>query len=441
MQQDYQDIYGQSGGGLQDYMGSFFGGDSSPQTSPTSSGQQSGIDFAGPYAGGATEGYTPPTSTAPTVARTQQPTTSEGADYTYQPPGPPAQVAGGTPPAGGGGGDLMGRITQALASARSTDDPNYWFQKISADPNGQGSAWGYWQDRINRGNGSQLGLPLFNDSNGGGGGGGIAQGGGQGGPATGFADPAYQQLLSLAQQRIGQLGQPQSFPQLDQYMQMLQQNQVSARQRAQTFADQMQGRIGQLQQPLMSQANVVQQQALASNNLLAQRDAMLANQRQKRFASGFEPTSGLLAGDERAINESYGNQQSNINAQLQQSNIKTDEQRRNEATQLQELVQQALQGGDTTALQSQAQVADLENQLFNIGQQQSNQQLSTAQIPVDLTNMGFSNASNAANAGGNPLMSMLSLLSLANGQQGLQQQNQNNNSQGLGWLLQALVGS
>ena len=48
----------------------------------------------------------------------------------------------------------MSRVTAALKAANSTDDPNYWVQNISADPNGQGSAWDYWVGRINQGDGA-----------------------------------------------------------------------------------------------------------------------------------------------------------------------------------------------------------------------------------------------------------------------------------------------
>jgi len=50
--------------------------------------------------------------------------------------------------------DLRSRIAAALAAAQSTDDPEYWFQKISADPNGAGSAWDYWAGRIAQGDGA-----------------------------------------------------------------------------------------------------------------------------------------------------------------------------------------------------------------------------------------------------------------------------------------------
>lgn len=67
----------------------------------------------------------------------------------------------------------MSRIQAALKAAGSTDDPNYWYSKISADPNGAGSAWGYWAGRIAQGDGSagvQNGtVQKFNDGGGGGG--------------------------------------------------------------------------------------------------------------------------------------------------------------------------------------------------------------------------------------------------------------------------------
>lgn len=57
--------------------------------------------------------------------------------------------------AGGTGTGLNARIDAALQAAGSTDDPSYWYGKIGGDPNGGGSAWNYWLDRINRGDGSK----------------------------------------------------------------------------------------------------------------------------------------------------------------------------------------------------------------------------------------------------------------------------------------------
>jgi hypothetical protein len=85
-------------------------------------------------------------------------------------------------------GDLMSRIKKQLSDAGSTDDPNYWFQKISSDPNGAGSAWNYWVDRINRGEGAagvrNGTVQRFQDSGGGTGGSGPLGTGGGAAPGT-----------------------------------------------------------------------------------------------------------------------------------------------------------------------------------------------------------------------------------------------------------------
>jgi hypothetical protein len=107
-----------------------------------------------------------------------------------------AQARGGTT---GGGTDLRSRIAKALSDAGSTDDPEYWYQKISADPNGAGSAWNYWLDRINRGDGAagvrNGTVQRFQDSGGGATGGGVnyalagASGGALPGTLTAYGVP------------------------------------------------------------------------------------------------------------------------------------------------------------------------------------------------------------------------------------------------------------
>lgn len=255
----------------------------------------------------------------------------------------------------------------------------------------------------------------------------------------GFADPAYQSLLDLVNKRLGQLQTPVSFPSLDAYMKQLADQQAVTKQRAQTFADQLGTRVGQLQQPLMTDANVVQQRALASNATLAQRDALLERSRADLAARGVDPrTSGLAFDRENQIGHNYSDAQANIDAKLQQGNIQTDEQRRNLATNLQGLAMQALQGGDLSALQNQSQMAELENSLFNLNENRANQTLAVGQIPVDLTNQGFSNSLAASNSMQNPLAAILQLASLGNSQQGLQQAGQNSNMSTLAWLMQML---
>ncbi len=82
-------------------------------------------------------------------------------------PSQPPQAATGGQPQGNG----LGWVTDALSGVQSTDDPSYWMSHIQNDPKamaGDPSAIAYWQDRIQRGDGSALvksgQLQKFNDS-------------------------------------------------------------------------------------------------------------------------------------------------------------------------------------------------------------------------------------------------------------------------------------
>jgi hypothetical protein len=92
---------------------------------------------------------------------------------------------------------------QQLDAVQSTDDRNYWYGKLAADPkaaSGDQSALGYWSDRIRRGNGSSLvkngSLSLFNDG---------PTGGSQPPPQAAHdprADELYNTLLARSQQSL-----------------------------------------------------------------------------------------------------------------------------------------------------------------------------------------------------------------------------------------------
>lgn len=277
-----------------------------------------------------------------------------------------------------------------------------------------------------------------NDSGPSGGGGGYT--GGQGG--MGFADPAYQQLLDLANRRIGQLGQPTSFPQFDQYLAALNANQAQARQRAQDFAGQLTSRIGELQQPLLSGADSARIRAQYQNQTQAERDRALQSNADRLGNRGFAPTSGLLEGSNRATNQAYDARTGNIDATLANQAIAADEQRRNMGTRLQQLAYQALQGGDLGALQSAASAADLENQRFGIDQARQREMLSTAGIPVELSNQGLQNALSTLGSGGSPnsaLSGLFGALGLAQQQQGLDTANTAGLFGGIGALLPTLL--
>lgn len=202
---------------------------------------------------------------------------------------PNAPAPGTTSAPAPASGDLMARIQAQLAYAKSSDDPNYWFQKISADPNGAGSAWGYWADRINRGNGAQLGLPLFQD-----------------GPAaapavaTGaspflssgtnpgdYSDPSSAIFLNQVLQRLNQVQQPQDHSVLD----LL--NSLALK------------RVDALNAPPYSAAD---EQALITKYrepLTAARDAAYQRNREVASQKGFLPSSGLIRTMDNSVNRGY----------------------------------------------------------------------------------------------------------------------------------------
>lgn len=398
------------------------------------------------------------TNTSPFVARGQAsaPTTTTPDSTTTAPATNTSPFIARNDPNGGGSGPSGGStapnaagntnpttsqafnantwVTQALTAANSTDDPNYWISKISADPNvqnpaTQAQALAYWQSRINQGDGAAAvkngTVQPFNDS------------GGTGG--TTFADPAYQALNSLAQQLSANLQQPVDFPQLDTLMSQLTAAQASNTAQDQQLASDWGQRVAQLQQPLLTQPEAVQQQALAENNLLASRDAALQNAKDSQSARGFAPTSGLAQDQAQQINQNAGNQVAQIQAQLAQSNIGTNESRLNEATQLQGLITQALQGGTATNLQEQAQNADLENQLYQTNQQRATQALAADQIPVDLTNQGYSNAAGAVTSPSSGLSALMPLITAALGQQSTTFNQSNSQASGLSSIISTLL--
>lgn len=282
---------------------------------------------------------------------------------------------------------------------------------IGIPPGGQAGQYGGY---FTKGPNGQWGYVAHNGPEGGGGGGGagtynISSGGG----TTGFADPAYEALNQLANSISAELQKPIDFPQLDTLMSQLQAQQAVTKAAGQSLADTYNTRAGQLQQPLLSLPQTTQQQALAENNLLASRDAAIQNVKDSLAARGINPNQPGIGEDQiRQIQQNAGNQEAQIQAQLAQGNIQSDEQRRNEATQLQALANQAVQGGDLQAIQQQAQMADLENQLYQTNQQRQFQALAAQQIPVDLTNQGYTNASSALTS---PVSALNALTSLVGG--------------------------
>jgi hypothetical protein len=193
-----------------------------------------------------------------------------------------------------GGSDLMSRITQALSAAHSTDDPNYWYGKISADPNGGGSAWNYWLDRINRGDGSQMGLPRFNDA----GGGSTQQAPPPYGGTNVFSDPATAQFEQLLNSMINKFQTPYTPPGYQQGI------------------DQLQQYLQQLNGPAYTpgQMDLLQTQAL--DPLQQQHDAARQQVIQRFGAQGIGPSSGITQSALEQVDRGFEQQRTQLQGQF-----------------------------------------------------------------------------------------------------------------------------
>lgn len=347
-----------------------------------------------------------------------------------EPTGIPTEVP---PPAAGG----LSWVNTALTQAQSTDDPNYWMRVIGADPKamaGDQSAIAFWQDRIARGDGALAvrngTLARFNDTTG-------AGTGGQGGVGNDWTAL----IGSLVNARLGNLSQAPDTTQLDALTAMLKKQQADAQANAQVYANSLKGRIDELNAPVYSDQQSAALHAQAVNQLNARRDATIKNAQNNVYARGFGPTSGILSGDVRNIQRDFGNQQQNVESQLLTQAISLGQQHKDEAVQLQGLVQQALNGGDLQSIQSATTLAQLEQQQYE--QQQANQreQLQTALLPVEMNQSNLASAiaalGSGSPAGNGALASIGSIFGAANNANAQNQIGTNNNLSGIGASLMA----
>jgi hypothetical protein len=185
------------------------------------------------------------------------------------------------------------------------------------------------------------------------------------------------------------------------------------RQRAEQLAGQYRTRAEELRQPAYTSAEEQAIRARSFDQLERRRQETLKNERERVYARGFAPTSGLVAGAERSTNENFENVRGAIESNLVQSAIDETQRRRDAALQLEALATEALNGGDLGAIQATG-------------------------LPLTLMNTRQNNALNLYNATGNPLNSIMAILAAGQGQQGVQNQNNQNNMAGLGYLIDLL---
>lgn len=254
-------------------------------------------------------------------------------------PSPPPSLGGDTilnggttqPNTSGGGGDLQSRINQALTNAGSTDDPNYWYGKISADPNGATSAWDYWVGRINQGNGAAAvrngTTPLFND--------------GPSGPPTTtntnvFSDPATTQYEGLINDLINKLNTPYQPPGY------------------QNTLDSLNQYVSRLQGPAYTPAQMDLMQTQAQDPLMSSRDAARQQIIQHFGAQGIPPSSGIVQSALQQSDQQFEKLNTQQQAGFAQNAIGMQNQNQATAAQLQAQILAMEQGNYNYNLGNQA---------------------------------------------------------------------------------------
>jgi hypothetical protein len=174
---------------------------------------------------------------------------------------------------------------------------------------------------------------------------------------------------------------------------------ANAKKNAADLADILNKRAADLQQPAFSTGDEAVLRARSSDALEQRRQQTLKNNREQIYLRGFEPTSGIATASDIATNRDFDSARTAIDSNLLQSEMTESQRRKDQATELQALAEQALNGGDTSAIQYYAG------------------QLVGAQDPLNLEHSREADALAASNPGGasSALSSILSLISSGNG--------------------------
>lgn len=244
-------------------------------------------------------------------------------------------IAYNPPASGGGSSDPNQWILDALKSAQSTDDPNYWLNKWNSGA--LGSDRNYVIDRINRGDGA---LAVRNGT--------TQKYGGDYNSNSVFDDPATTAWLNLLNSRVNALNTPYQNPQLDQLNGYLQ-----------SYFQKLQGPAYTPQQ-----MDLLQTQSL--DPLSRERDAALQRERERGAARGLGRDSGIAQ-----------DRQNQIERQFEQLRTQTQAGFASKAVDLDRI--NAQQAAGVAQL-----LANIEQTAFNQNEQRANQALDIARQVPDL---------------------------------------------------------
>jgi hypothetical protein len=256
-----------------------------------------------------------------------------------------------------------------------------------------------------------------------------------------FDDPWGANLEGMVGSRLNALGQNPASPQLDAYLQMLMGKEKAGQARAGEFANTLRTRAGELNQaPYTTQQEDVMR-TRSVDQLERRRQQTLKNRRDEVYARGFEPTSGLVRGEEQQVNQGFDQAKQGVDADLLYNSMAEGQRRRDQAVSLEGLAQQALEGGDLGSLNMMAQATGLENQQYAQREGRAQEALNTAQLPLSLMNSRQGLGIQALNAGQqqDPMQAIMQMLQYGQQQQQIDQTGRNNNMQGMGAIAQALL--
>ncbi|MCR4342136.1 MAG: hypothetical protein NUW01_19845, partial [Gemmatimonadaceae bacterium] len=262
-----------------------------------------------------------------------------------------------------------------------------------------------------------------------------------------FSDPWGQQNEQLTSDYIASLLAPANTGPLQEYMDMLKEQQGQARARAQTYADTLNTRIDELNQTPYTAGDEAVMRAKAFDSLERRRQQTLRAARENVYARGFEPTSGIAReyaeqpGQSQVadVNRLFEESRTGIESGLLESSIAEGQRRKNLATTLQGLVRQALNGGDMTALDEQYRIVQMQDFIDQQSLGRKKEAVSATTGPLDLIMDRAGLANQTLSGSADPLSAIMQLLQVGGNQAYSQNALNQNNSAGLGQLLALLL--
>lgn len=267
---------------------------------------------------------------------------------------------------------------------------------------------------------------------------------GEGGGPTNpneFTDPWGSRFEQAITDRLNSLLSGPNRDALNNYVSRLLSTDEANQRNVQDFVGSMRKRIDELKQTPYTAGDEAVMRAKSLDALERRRQQTIKNQQEQVYARGFAPTSGLVEQATQDVNQQFEQARTGIESNLLESAIQESQRRKDQALGLEQLVQQALSGGDLASLSLIAQTAQLEDQVYQDRQAREREYLSTMGLPLDLMMQRAQLGNQTAGLSANPssiMSSILALLSQSNQNRQITNANAQNNMLGAGSILSLL---